>query len=330
LGGEPPAALVSPHLPFQPRASRLNQDDAPRFQIISSDCLSAQESVSVAEVIHELRIGIPFSSKDDMQPNVDAVTKKLYDDVSPSVVKIDGDDATGSGFFIDRDGRIATDAHCVMDTTHLTVTDKSGKKSPARIVALDDIDDLAIIQIDGGTPAEVKPVTLGKSDEKPDDKLWGLGHAEGDDHTYISPGYFRRSETLEDYLVTGSDDEAKKIQAKIKVMTPLELQDAKLNLARTATWSNVNIVHGDSGGPLVDQKGKVVGLNDLSNMQSDSFFTPVEKLQALMNETHPKFQFSYKKTDDAWTLTDITRTDGAVRPPYEDNFEDAIKRKPVG
>jgi S1-C subfamily serine protease len=284
----------------------------------------------VPELIHELRIGIPFSNKDDMQPNVDAVTRKLFEDVSPSVVKINGDDAEGTGFFIDKNGRIATDAHVVLDTTHLTVVDKAGRSSSARIVALDDIDDLAIIQIDGGTPADVKPVKLGQSDEKPDDRVWALGHAEGDDHTYISPGYFRRSETIGDELFKGNDADNKKIKDKMNMMTPLELQDAKADLARRILSGKVNILHGDSGGPLVDQNGRIIGLNDLSDLESDSSFTPVEKLQALITDTHPKFQFSYKKVDNAWTLTDITRTDGAVRPPYEYNFDNAEKRKPGG
>jgi S1-C subfamily serine protease len=284
----------------------------------------------VADVIHELRIGIPYSNKDDLQPNVDAVTKKLYEDASPSVVKINGDDAEGTGFFIDKNGRIATDAHVVLDSTHLTVVDSSGKESPARIVALDDINDLAIIQIDGDTPVGVKPLALGQSDEKPDDKVWGLGHAEGDQHTYISPGYFRRAETLADDMSKVSDADKQKIKDKINAMTPLELQDTKADLARNVLWGNVNIVHGDSGGPLIDQNGKVIGLNDLSNLQSNSLFTPVEKLEALITDKHPKFQFSYKKTDKTWTLTDITRTDGAVRPPYENNLEDAKKQNPIG
>jgi S1-C subfamily serine protease len=274
----------------------------------------------VAQVIHELRIGIPFSNKDELQPSVDATTKKLFEDTSPAIVNISADNATGTGFFMDNAGRIATDAHVVLDSSHLTVTTSSGKKASARIIALDDIDDLAIIQIDGGTPEDIKPLALGKSDEKPDDKLWGIGHAEGSDNLYISPGYFRRSETISDVMQRESDKDNLAAKNKIALMTPLEKQDAKAYVTRPVFWGNVNIRSGDSGGPCIDRNEKVVGLNDLSNGESDSTFTPVEKLKALSSEKNPKFQFSYKKTEAGWALTDITRTDGTVRPPYEDSL----------
>lgn len=270
------------------------------------------------QVIHELRIGLPFSDKDELQPNVDATTRKLFEDSTTAIVKIDCDDASGTGFFIDRQGRIATDAHVVLDSSHLTVTTESGEKKSAKIIALDDIDDLAIIQIDDGTPSTVKPLELGSSNEKPDDLLWALGHAEGSDDTYISPGYFRRTETINDMLARENDSVKQAAKEKLALMTPLEQKDAKAYLARSTFSGNLNVRSGDSGGPCIDREGKVVGLNDLSDGNSDSTFTPVEKLKELMTQTKPEFNFSYVKTKKGWTLTDITRADGAIRPPYED------------
>ena len=103
-------------------------------------------------------------------------------------------------------------------------------------------------------------------------------------------------------------------------MTPAELADAKADLARELFNARINVLGGDSGGPILDQQGRVVGINDFSDDKSDSDFTPVEKLIALMNETKPKFNFVHKPDKDGnLILTDITRRDGTVRPPFQDN-----------
>ena len=273
------------------------------------------------DVIHEVKIGIPFATDKDLQPNVDKTTEKLFNDAYPNIVQINTDEGSGTGFFIDKKGRIATDAHVVLDSSHLTVVTSDGKKESARIVSLDDIDDLAIIQIDSGTPKNIKLLPLASSSTaQPDQRLWALGHAEGADNVYISPGYYRRSESINDLMERQSKDQKDASKKSFHLMTPLEQEDAKNYITREIFNGNINVRSGDSGGPCIDAQGKVLGLSDLSNEHSDSAFTPVEKLTALMVDPKPKFNFTYKKTDDGWTLTDITRNDGAIRPPYEDSL----------
>ncbi|MFX7705336.1 hypothetical protein ABTJ74_20070, partial [Acinetobacter baumannii] len=57
--------------------------------------------------IHELKIGLPINKDAAQQPHVDKATRKLYADASPSIVKIDIDNGSGSGFFINNKGQIA-------------------------------------------------------------------------------------------------------------------------------------------------------------------------------------------------------------------------------
>ncbi|HEY9678557.1 MAG TPA: serine protease [Drouetiella sp.] len=274
------------------------------------------------EIIHELKPKLDPSDKDNEQPEVDAVSRKLFMDVAPSIVKINLDDGSGSGFAIDKDGDIATDAHVVLGSKHLTVVTSDGKSYNAKIKALDDLNDLAIIKIDGEVPKTLKPLELGDSKTlKPDDNVWGFGHPNGWDPMYVSPGYFRNTESGQDVLNAEgqkTQDNAKKILDK---MTPKEREESQAELKRPMFNALVNIQHGSSGGPIVDRAGKVVGIADLSNLDSDSDFTPVETLKALMNEKTPKFTFNYKTIDNKPTLTDITRTTvGDYRPPFEDKL----------
>ena len=272
-------------------------------------------------IIHELKPGLEPQSSEKQQPEVDAVTRKLYEDVAPSMAKIKVDDGTGTGFAINSDGDFATDAHVVLGNRHVSVITADGKEHKARITALDDINDLAIVHIDGELPKDLKPLHLGSSkDLKPDQAVWAFGHPEGWDPLYVAPGYFRMAETGQDVLNAESAEvqtHAKKIMTG---MTPKEREEAEAELKKPMLNARVNIQHGSSGGPLLDKAGNVVGINDLSNLQSNSDFTPVESLIALMNNK-PKFTFTYKTIDDVPTLTDISRTaSGDYRAPFVDNI----------
>lgn len=274
------------------------------------------------QIIHELKPGLEPQSSEKQQPEVDAVTRKLYEDAAPSMVKIKVDDGSGSGFAINDCGDIATDAHVVLGNRHISVITADGKEHKATLKALDDVQDLAIVHIEGELPKDLKPLHLGSSkDLKADDAVWAFGHPAGWDPLYVAPGYFRKAETGQDVLTAESDEvqaHAKKVMAG---MTPKEREEAESELKKPMLNARVNIQHGSSGGPLLDKAGNVVGINDLSNLQSNSDFTPVESLIALMNNKNPKFTFTHQTIDGVPTLTDISRTaPGDYRSPFVDNI----------
>jgi len=272
-------------------------------------------------VIHELKPGLQPQPPDGPQPEVDAVTKELYEQLAPSIVKVKVDNGNGSGFIISKDGDIATDAHVVLGNTHFSVVTNDGVEHKARLVKMDDVNDLAILHVEDAKPCEFKPVKLGSSKElKPDDPVWAFGHPRGWDPTYVSPGYFRKNETGQDILTSENQAVRDHAKAVISGLTPKERADAEAELKKPMQNAQVNIQKGNSGGALVDASGKVVGITDLSNLDSNSDFTPVESLIALMEAKESKFTFSYKKTDSELVLTDITRTNGEYRRPFTDNI----------
>ena len=125
--------------------------------------------------------------------------------------------------------------------------------------------------------------------------VWG---PDGADPTYVAPGYFRNVEKGQDVLDSQSEAATSRAKKEMDKMTPAELADAKADLARELFNARINVLGGDSGGPILDQQGRVVGINDFSDDKSDSDFTPVDKLIALMNETKPKFNFVHKPDKD--------------------------------
>jgi S1-C subfamily serine protease len=271
-------------------------------------------------VLHVLKSGVPMQETDDLQPQADETSRRLFAEVAPSVVKIQADNGSGSGFYIDKDGDVATDAHVVLGSSKLKVITPDGQTLDARITKLDDINDLAILHIEDPSKTKIQPMQFGDSSAlKADQPLWGFGHPAGYAPTYVSPGYFRHSEQASDILATEGENFVSEGKRRLEKLTPEERADADLDMHRSMFNGQVNIQKGDSGGPIADQKGEAVGLNDLSNMRSDSDFTPIEKLRALMDETTPKFNFTYKQTKDGLILTDISRTDGEYRAPFSDH-----------
>lgn len=271
-------------------------------------------------VIHVLKNGVTMQESADLQPQADEASRRLFAEVSPSVVKIQADNGTGSGFYVDKDGDIATDAHVILGSSKLKVITPDGQTLDARLTKLDDINDLAILHLEDPSKAKIQPIEFGDSSTlKQDQPLWGLGHPAGYEPTYISPGYFRHTEQAGDILTNEGVNFVNEGKRRLDKLTPKEREDANSDWQRAMFNGQVNIQKGDSGGPVVDAQGKAVGVNDFSNLSSDSDFTPIEKVRALLNETKSKFSFSYKQTKDGLILTDITRTDGDYRAPFADH-----------
>jgi S1-C subfamily serine protease len=143
-------------------------------------------------------------------------------------------EATGSGFVLNGDGYIATNAHVVSGAKDVQVS--FGKSNPvaAKVVGKDLSTDLAVIKVD---PSKVKltPLTLGDSSAlRVGDPVVAIGNPFGFDDT-VTTG-----------IVSALGRE---IQAPNNFSIDHTIQtDAAIN-------------PGNSGGPLLDQHGHVIGIN---------------------------------------------------------------------
>src|SRR5207237_9722430 len=71
-------------------------------------------------------------------------------------------EASGSGFVLDKDGYILTNAHVIEGASQVTVSFEDKKTENATVVGKDSSTDLALLKVDVGGLA-LKPLTLGDS-----------------------------------------------------------------------------------------------------------------------------------------------------------------------
>ncbi len=173
----------------------------------------------------------------------------------------------GTGFFVSNDGLILTNRHVVADTqAAYTVFLGEDKYFDAKVVGLDEIEDLALLKIEG----ENFPVlTLGNSDSvRLGQTAIAIGNALGEYKDTVSVGVVSGL----DRTITASDERGntKRIEGVLQT-------DAAIN-------------PGNSGGPLINLRGEVIGINTAMAHRAENigFAIPINKARRVID--------SYKET----------------------------------
>lgn len=173
----------------------------------------------------------------------------------------------GSGFIVSEAGMVLTNKHVVSDKeADYTVLTNDGKKFPAKVLALDPVQDLAILKIDQEKIvdgegnlliSQFSTVKLGDSDNlQIGQTVIAIGNALAEFQNTVSVGVISGLgrtitasgggivETLEDIIQT----------------------DAAIN-------------KGNSGGPLLNLKGEVIGINVAMSVEGENigFAIPINK-----------------------------------------------------
>src|SRR5215207_859239 len=144
--------------------------------------------------------------------------------------------ATGSGFVVDKDGTIVTNAHVVEGADSVEVRfDENGEFINADVKGVDTSTDVAVLKVDPSDVEDLTPVPLGDSSKlQVGDPVIAIGNP------------FGYSKTVTTGIVSGLQRE---IQAPNGFTIPDVIQtDASIN-------------PGNSGGPLLDSNGRVIGIN---------------------------------------------------------------------
>jgi len=145
----------------------------------------------------------------------------------------------GSGFITDSDGTIVTNAHVVSGATRVSVAMRDGKTFPARVLGVDEQNDLAVLKID----AKNLPVApLGDSDGVIIGE-WAI--AIGNPYGFLL-GNTEPSVTAGVISATGRN-----------LIGQAEGGGAYVDMIQT----DASINPGNSGGPLVNADGDVIGVN---------------------------------------------------------------------
>ncbi len=160
----------------------------------------------------------------------------IYAAVAGGVVQVRTTDGSGTGFVIEDDGTIVTNAHVVDGASSAKVIfDDSDKAVSAKILGRDESTDLAVLKVDPSASPKLRPLVLADSDTvQVGDAAIAIGYPLGLDRT-VTAG-----------IISGLGRE---IQAPNGFSIDKVIQtDAPIN-------------PGNSGGPLLDAKGRVVGVN---------------------------------------------------------------------
>jgi len=142
--------------------------------------------------------------------------------------------ATGSGFVVDQQGFILTNAHVVDGASQVTVSFEDKKTENAKIVGKDSSTDLALLKVDA-SGLNLKPLQLGDST-----------NVQVGDPTIAIGNPFALDRTLTTGVVSA-------LQRQISAPNGFTIS----NVIQTDAAINP----GNSGGPLIDAAGRVIGIN---------------------------------------------------------------------
>ena len=189
---------------------------------------------------------------------VQAVEKVIPSVVNVSEVKLMADaylrihpvQGVGSGFVIDKEGHILTNAHVVLNSQEIKVTLEEGKTFSGEITGIDTIMDVAVVHVD----AHDLPVP--EMAKKNDLKIGQMAIAIG------SPLGLVGGPTVTVGVVSALN---RSIQTEVTFMEGLIQTDAAIN-------------PGNSGGPLLDSSGTVIAINSaiIPFAQGIGFSIPIQ------------------------------------------------------
>ncbi len=162
---------------------------------------------------------------------------------------------SGSGFIVSADGLAVTNRHVVADEkAEYTAFGQNGEQYKLKIVAIDPLFDIAVIQLEGD---DFTPLTLGDSSKiKTGQSVIAIGNALGEFAGSVSVGVISG---LSRSIVASSG------------FGPSELLDEVIQ-------TDAAINPGNSGGPLLDLNGRVIGVNVAvaSGVENIGFAIPSE------------------------------------------------------
>ncbi len=191
----------------------------------------------------------------------------------PAVVRIDsggtrftrggrrrgrGQRGVGSGFIVDPNGTLLTNAHVVDGTSRVRVTLSDGRSFNGQVLGRDKLTDLAVVKISANNLPRVQ---LGNSDSlKPGEWAIAIGNPLGLDNS-VTAG-----------IISGTG------RSSGLVGTP----DKRLRFIQTDAAINP----GNSGGPLLNQRGEVIGINTaiIGRAQGLGFAIPINRARTIANQ----------------------------------------------
>ncbi len=166
----------------------------------------------------------------------------------------------GSGFIIDSDGIVLTNAHVVSGADRVEVTLKDGRSFEGKVLGTDQVTDLAVVKIND--PQKNLPIApLGDSNQvQVGDWAIAVGNPLGLDNT-VTLGI---------------------ISTLNRPSSEVGIPDKRVDFIQTDAAINP----GNSGGPLLNDRGEVIGINTAirANAMGIGFAIPINKAKSIQSQ----------------------------------------------
>jgi len=192
---------------------------------------------AIAPALLALLVPAPALAESPAQIAASAASGVVSIESTFSVQRAGGNEevvGTGSGFVLDRTGRLLTSEHVIEGASKIHVSFADGTKVHATIVGKDALLDLAVLKVNVSA-ATLHPLTIGFAENLHlGDPLVAIGNPFGLDRS-VSAG-----------VVSG-------LHRQITAPNGFTISNA--------VQTDTPINHGNSGGPLLDANGRVIGVN---------------------------------------------------------------------
>jgi serine protease Do len=180
----------------------------------------------------------------------------------------------GTGFIVSEDGLAVTNKHVTADTgAEYTAITSDGKKYPAKVMALDPSQDIAVFKIEGDSGQKFPAVKFGDSSSlQIGQTVIAIGNALGEFNNTVSVGVISG---LQRSITASGGGTSETLENLIQT-------DAAIN-------------EGNSGGPLLNLKGEVIGVNTAmaSGAQNIGFVIPANAAKRDIEQVQKSGKITY-------------------------------------
>ncbi|MCS6813203.1 MAG: trypsin-like peptidase domain-containing protein [Cyanobacteria bacterium] len=258
--------------------------------LVCSVGMLMQPALANTELLQSSRLGATTALNLSEKPGTSSFVAAAVNQIGPAVVRIDtertitrrsdpllddpffrdffGNDGfsaprqqlvrgQGSGFIVDRNGILLTNAHVVDNADKVTVTLKDGRTFQGKVMGVDEVTDLAVVKLEG-VKGDLPVAKLGDSDKvQVGDWAIAVGNPLGLDNT----------------VTLGIVSTLKRSSAQVGI------PDKRLEFIQTDAAINP----GNSGGPLLNAQGEVIGINTAirADAMGIGFAIPINTAKAI-------------------------------------------------
>jgi Do/DeqQ family serine protease len=233
-------------------------------QVTAQSTPIAAANNSIAAIVQEVGPAVVRidSSRTVKNPQAqmfnDPFFRNFFGDQAPQMPDTQVQRGMGSGFIINKNGTILTNAHVVDGAEKVTVTLKDGRTFEGKVMGRDSVTDVAVVKVNA---QDLPVVKVGDSKAlQPGETAIAIGNPLGLDNT-VTEGI---------------------ISATSRSSGQVGIPDKRVNFIQTDAAINP----GNSGGPLLNQRGEVIGINTaiIQGAQGLGFAIPIDTAQGISEQ----------------------------------------------